>query len=75
MLCTVNAHHIAFVLVIVDQATHEVHKSQLTVHLTPTELSLLSALIQGYGRVLTHRELLLQTWAQGCAQRNHYRRI
>ena len=35
------------------------------VHLTPTEFDLLRALMQGRGRLLTHRALLGEVWGPG----------
>ena len=45
------------------------------VHLTPIEYRLLQALIRGNGRVLTHRQLMLDAWGPGYAERTHYLRI
>lgn len=44
-------------------------------HLTPVEYRLLAALIKGQGRVLTHRQLLLDTWGPDYVERPHYLRI
>lgn len=44
-------------------------------HLTPIEYRLLLALIRGQGRVLTHRQLMLDAWGPGYADRTHYLRI
>jgi two-component system, OmpR family, KDP operon response regulator KdpE len=56
----------------VNMATHEVTKGNEEVHLTPTELRLLAALIRGQGKVLTHRQLLLDVWGPGYVDRPHY---
>ena len=59
----------------VDLATHEVSRAAEVVHLTPIEFRLLSALIAGQGRVLTHRQLLLQVWGPEYLDRAHYLRV
>ena len=59
----------------VDLATHEVHKAGEDVHLTPIEFRLLTALIAGQGKVLTHRQMLLQVWGPEYLDRAHYLRV
>jgi two-component system KDP operon response regulator KdpE len=59
----------------VDLATREVARSGKPVHLTPIEFRLLSALIRHHGKVLTHRELLMDVWGPGYSERPHYIRI
>ena len=59
----------------VNLATHEVRKAGAPVHLTPIEFRLLAALIAGQGRVLTHRQLLLQVWGPEYLDRPHYLRV
>ncbi|MGA8133361.1 MULTISPECIES: response regulator [Pseudomonas] len=59
----------------VDLATHEVRRGSEGVHLTPIEFRLLIALIRGQGRVLTHRQLLLDVWGLDYADRAHYLRV
>lgn len=61
--------------VCVNMATYEVAKGDKVVHLTPTEFRLLAALVRGRGKVLTHRELLLDVWGPGYVERPHYIRI
>ncbi|MNS99967.1 KDP operon transcriptional regulatory protein KdpE [compost metagenome] len=61
--------------VTVDLATHEVSRGPEIVHLTPIEFRLLAALIAGQGRVLTHRQLLLQVWGPEYLDRPHYLRV
>jgi two-component system, OmpR family, KDP operon response regulator KdpE len=56
----------------VNIATYEVSKGSEEVHLTPTEFRLLAALIRGQGKVLTHRQLLLDVWGPGYVDRPHY---
>lgn len=59
----------------VDLASHEVRKGGEVVHLTPIEFRLLAALIRGRGRVLTHRQLLLEVWGAAYVERPHYLRV
>jgi two-component system KDP operon response regulator KdpE len=59
----------------VDVATHEVTRSGELVHLTPIEFRLLASLVRGHGKVLTHRQLLLDVWGPGHIDRPHYIRI
>ena len=61
--------------VTVDLATHEVSRGAQAVHLTPIEFKLLATLIAGQGRVLTHRQLLLQVWGPQHLDRPHYLRV
>ena len=61
--------------VLVDLATHEVARGGAAIHLTPIEFRLLVALIAGQGRVLTHRQLLLQVWGPEYLDRPHYLRV
>lgn len=66
---------IGFGAVTVDLASHEVTRYSQAVHLTPIQFRLLAALIRGQGKVLTHRQLLLETWGVGYADRAHYLRV
>jgi two-component system, OmpR family, KDP operon response regulator KdpE len=66
---------IKFGHVSVDVATHEVTRCSEPVHLTPIEFRLLASLIRGHGKVLTHRQLLLDVWGPGHIERPHYIRI
>ena len=43
--------------------------------LTPIEFRLLTALIAGQGKVLTHRQMLLQVWGPEYLDRAHYLRV
>src|ERR1700743_3370886 len=53
---------IRFGKVSVTLATHEVFRNAEAVHLTPIEFRLLTALIRGHGKVIMHRQLLLDVW-------------
>ncbi|MBI0533298.1 MULTISPECIES: response regulator [unclassified Sphingomonas] len=59
----------------INLATHEITRAGEAVHLTPNEFRLLTALIRGHGKVLTHRQLLLEVWGPGYSERAHYIRI
>lgn len=59
----------------VDLSTHEVRCQDQSVHLTPIEYRLLCALIRGQGRVMTHRQLLLEVWGLDYVDRAHYLRV
>ncbi|MCB4323002.1 response regulator [Alcaligenes sp. 13f] len=59
----------------VDLASHEVTQDGEAVHLTPIEFRLLTALIRGHGKVLTHQHLLHETWGAAYSDRPHYLRV
>lgn len=58
--------------VTVELVTQKIQRRGKAVHLTPIEFRLLSALIRGHGRVLSHRELLMDAWGPGYLERSHY---
>lgn len=66
---------VQFGAVTIDLATHDVVRAGEAVHLTPIEFRLLAALIAGQGKVLTHRQLLLQVWGPEYLDRPHYLRV
>ena len=70
-----SGSRVRFGAVEVDLATHEVTRADMPVHLTPIEFRLLAALIASQGRVLTHRQLLLQVWGPEYLDRPHYLRV
>jgi len=59
----------------IDQARHEVTVDGEHVHLTPIEFHLLSLLARHAGKVLTHRQLLLEVWGPRNTQQTHYLRV
>lgn len=61
--------------IVVDMLERRVTRAGEDVHLTPIEYRLLLALIRGHGRVLTHRQLMMDAWGPGYAERTHYLRI
>jgi two-component system KDP operon response regulator KdpE len=66
---------LVFGAVHVDLATYVVTRGGEPVHLTPIEFRLLAALSRGHGKVLTYRQLLLDVWGPGYADRPHYVRV
>lgn len=66
---------VRFGKVTINLGTHEVKRADEIVRLTPLEFRLLTALIRGHGKVLTHRQLLMEVWGPGYAERAHYIRI
>ncbi|SAK60976.1 two component transcriptional regulator [Caballeronia catudaia] len=61
--------------VAVDLALRRVTKRGENVHLTPIEYRLLSTLVRHAGRVLTHRQLLVEVWGPSHVESPHYLRI
>jgi two-component system KDP operon response regulator KdpE len=59
----------------VDQARHEVTVDGAPVHLTPIEFRLLAMLARHAGKVVTHRQLLLEVWGPRSTQQTHYLRV
>jgi two-component system KDP operon response regulator KdpE len=59
----------------IDLAGHRVLVDGVEVHLTATEFKLLAVLARHVGRVVTHRQLLVEVWGPGAATSNHYLRV
>jgi len=59
----------------VDLSRRLVHIGKQEIHLTPIEYRLLSVLINHAGKVMTHRQLLLQVWGPAYVEHAHYVRI
>jgi two-component system, OmpR family, KDP operon response regulator KdpE len=59
----------------VDLGRRQVRVREQDVHLTPIEYKLLSTLIKYAGRVVTHRQLLRETWGPNAAEQTHYLRV
>ena len=59
----------------VDVAKRLVTRTDMPVHLTPTEYGLLEALVTNPGKLLTHQWLLRRVWGQGYGQESHYLRV
>jgi len=59
----------------VDLSRRSVHIGEQEIHLTPIEYRLLTVLIHHAGKVLTHRQLLLDVWGPAYVEHAHYVRI
>ena len=71
----VGLPQVQFGLVTVDLGERTVVRGSRTVHLSPTEYRLLSALVRHPGRVLTHEQLLGEVWGPLQTDNHHYLRI
>jgi two-component system KDP operon response regulator KdpE len=59
----------------VDLAGHLVRLAGKEIRLTPTEFKLLAVLVRNAGKVVTHRQLLVEVWGPGSAAQTHYLRV
>ncbi len=59
----------------IDLTQRSVHSRGETLHLTPTEFSLLARLVRSAGRVVTHRQLLHDVWGPEFTEHTHYLRL
>src|SRR5574337_763483 len=59
----------------VDLPKRQVAVAGNQVHLTPIEYRLLTTLVRHAGKVLTHRQLLLEVWGPPYADQAHYLRV
>jgi two-component system KDP operon response regulator KdpE len=59
----------------VDLSKRVVRKSGKEVKLTPIEYSLLRLLVTHAGKVLTHRQLLIEVWGANAVEQTHYLRV
>ena len=59
----------------VDLGQRRVYRDGEEVHLTPIEYRLLTTLVKHAGKVLTHRQLLVEVWGPSYIENNHYLRI
>lgn len=59
----------------VDLATRTVLRDGRSVHLTPTEFDLLARLVRSAGKVVTHRQLLVDVWGPEYTEHTHYLRL
>jgi two-component system KDP operon response regulator KdpE len=71
----VGLPQVQFGLVTVDLGERRVVRGSRTVHLSPIEYRLLSALMRHPGRVLTHEQLLGEVWGPLQTGNHHYLRI
>jgi len=61
--------------VYIDLAARRVQRDGQDVHLTPTEYRLLARLVRQAGRVVTHRQLLVDVWGPEFSHHTHYLRL
>ena len=59
----------------IDLTTRKVQRDGALLHLTPTEFKLLARLVRSAGRVVTHRQLLLDVWGAEFTEHTHYLRL
>jgi two-component system KDP operon response regulator KdpE len=59
----------------VDLGKRQVFVRDDEVHLTPTEYKLLATLVRHAGKVLTHRQLLLEVWGPPYVEHTQYLRV
>ncbi|MFT3841936.1 MAG: response regulator [Myxococcaceae bacterium] len=59
----------------IDLSRREVTVSGREVKLTPTEYQLLTLLARNAGKVLTHRQILVEIWGPAYADQAHYVRV
>lgn len=59
----------------VDIAAREVTVEARPIHLTPTEFKLLARLVRSAGKVVTHRQLLVDVWGPEFTDHTHYLRL
>lgn len=59
----------------VDLQSHEVRCKGQQLHLTKTEFNLLARLVRSSGKVVTHRQLLVDVWGDEFVDHTHYLRL
>lgn len=59
----------------IDLSLHSVQCRGQVLHLTPTEFKLLARLVRSAGRVVTHRQLLIDVWGPEFTEHTHYLRL
>jgi two-component system, OmpR family, KDP operon response regulator KdpE len=59
----------------VDHLRHRIERAGEEIHLTPIEYRLLALFIANAGRVLTHRQILLDIWSAVTAESSAYLRV
>lgn len=59
----------------IDLETRAVTLEGEALHLTPTEYKLLARLVRSAGRVVTHRQLLVDVWGPEFTEHTHYLRL
>ncbi len=59
----------------IDRSKRQVFIGDNEIHLTPIEYKLLTLLAKHAGKVLTHQQLLRETWGAEYVKENHYLRV
>ena len=59
----------------INLRTRTVEREGAALHLTPTEFNLLARLVRSVGRVVTHRQLLVDVWGPEFTAHTHYLRL
>jgi len=59
----------------IDLSTRLVERHGQVLHLTKTEFSLLARLVRSSGKVVTHRQLLVDVWGEEFIDHTHYLRL
>jgi two-component system KDP operon response regulator KdpE len=59
----------------IDLARREVTLRERALHLTPNEYRILALLARNPGKVLTHRQILIEVWGPSHAAETHYLRV
>ncbi len=59
----------------IDLEQHSVERDGSALRLTPTEYKLLARLVRSAGKVVTHRQLLVDVWGAEYSEHTHYLRI
>ena len=59
----------------INLRTRTVEREGAALHLTPTEFNLLARLVRSAGRVVTHRQLLVDVWGPEFTEHTHYLRL
>ena len=59
----------------INLRTRTVEREGAALHLTPTEFNLLARLARSVGRVVTHRQLLVDVWGPEFTAHTHYLRL
>jgi len=59
----------------IDQVRRQVFRGAEELHLTPIEYKLLLLFAQNAGKVLTHRQILIEVWGPAYASQTHYVRV
>ncbi len=59
----------------IDLSAHRITLKGQELHLTPTEYNLLARLVRSAGKVVTHRQLLVDVWGEEFVDHTHYLRL